>query len=137
MSGADDEEFTDATILPFTIHSGHGPLSAADGRTLYRALTQDLGETTAGSEADRNIAACRCLVGQPVTLERRGEEPIAVLRLCVGARHVTEMWSADAAVAQRNLLHELDRAARVVAKLEWLLARAGKAEFTGRPNGKQ
>ena len=137
MSGADDEEFTDATILPFTIHSGHGPLSAADGRTLYRALTQDLGETTAGSEADRNIAACRCLVGQPVSLERRGEEPIAVLRLCVGARHVTEMWSADAAVAQRNLLHELDRAARVVAKLEWLLARAGRAEFTGRPNGKQ
>jgi hypothetical protein len=122
VSGA-DEEFGAATILPFTIHGSRGPLTAADGRILYRALIQDLGEEIAGSAADREIAACRCLVGQPVALARRGEEPIAVLRLCVGARHVTEMWSADAAVAERNLLHELDRAASVVAKIERLLGR--------------
>jgi len=123
VSGTDAEEFSAATILPFTIHGSRGPLTAADGRILYRALTQDIGEEIAGSAADREIAACRCLVGQPVALARRGEEPVAVLRLCVGARHVTEMWSADAAVAERNLLHELDRAASVVAKIEWLLGR--------------
>lgn len=134
-SSAEDDEFTAATILPFTIHDDRGPLSAADGRMLYRALTRDLGEVIKGSEADRKIAACHCLLGQPVALERRGEAPIAVLRLCVGARHVVETWSADAAVAERNLLHELDRAASVVAKIELLLGCAGKAEFKGHPNG--
>ena len=44
-----------------------------------------------------------------------------MLRLCVGARHVTESWSADAAIAEQNLLHQLDRAASVVAKIELLL----------------
>jgi hypothetical protein len=82
-----------------------------------------------GSAADREIAACRCLIGQPVSLGRCGEDPIAVLRLCVGARHVTESWSADAGIAELNLLHQLDRAASVVAKIELLLARAGEAEM--------
>jgi hypothetical protein len=127
-SGAGDEEFTSATILSFAVHGDHGALSAADTRMLYRALAQDLGES------DCMMAACRCLVGQPVALERRGEDTIAVLRLCVGARHVTGMWSADAAVAQRNLIHELDRAASVVAKIEWLLGRAGRAELQAGPN---
>jgi hypothetical protein len=129
-SSAEDEEFAAATILPFTIQSGRGLLSAVDSRMLYRALTRDLGDVITGSEADRKIAACHCLLGQPVALECRGEAPIAVLRLCVGARHVTEMWSADAAAAERNLLHELDRAASVVAKIELLLA-----EFKGYSNG--
>jgi hypothetical protein len=44
------------------------------------------------------------------------------------------MWSADAAVAQRNLINELDRAASVVAKIEWLLGRAGRAELQAGPN---
>ena len=138
MSGAEDEEFSDATILPFAIDSGRGRLSATDGRLLYGALRQDLGEAIAGSEADREIASCRCLVGQPVALERcGGEEPIAVLRLCVGARNVTDMWSADAAVAQQNLRRELDRAASVVAKIELLLGHAGRVEFTGHPDGQR
>jgi hypothetical protein len=130
-SGAEDEEFAAATILPFTIHDSRGLLSVADGRMLYRALTRDLGDVITGSEADRNIAACHCLLGQPVALEPRGEAPIAVLRLCVGARHVTGVWSTDAGVAERNLLHELDRAASVVAKIELLLGHTGKVEFKG------
>jgi len=137
MSVAGDEEFTVATILPFTIDTGRGPLSATDGRMLYQALTEDFGDTIAGSEPDRQFAANRCLVGQPVALERRGEDPIAALRLCVGARHVSGMWSADAAVAQRNLLDELDRAARVIAKIEWLLGRSSKAEITGRADARR
>jgi hypothetical protein len=134
-TSGDDEEFADATILPFTVHGGRGPLSAIDGRMLYRALAQDLRESIAGSAADREIAAARCLVGQPVSLGRGSEDPIAVLRLCIGARHMTGMWSADAAVAEQNLARELDRAAIVVAKIELLLARAGRGEMTERPNG--
>jgi hypothetical protein len=137
MSVAGDEEFTAATILPFTILTGRGPLSATDGRMLYQALTEDLGDAIAGSEPDRQFAANRCLVGQPVALQRRGEDPIAVLRLCVGARHVSGMWSADAAVAERHLLDELDRAARVIAKMEWLLGRSSKVEITGRPDARR
>jgi hypothetical protein len=116
-----DEEFAHATIIPFTIHGDRGPVSSSDGRRLYRVLTQDLSRAIGGSAADREIAACRCLIGQPVLLEGRGEEAVAVLRLCVGARHVTESWSADTAIAERNLLHQLDRAASVVAKIELLL----------------
>jgi hypothetical protein len=122
-----DEEFASATIIPFAIHGDRGPLSASDGRRLYRALTQDLSDAIGGSAADREIAACRCLIGQPVTFQGGGEDPIAVLRLCIGARHVTESWSADAGIAEQNLLHHLDRAASVVAKIELLLARAGES----------
>jgi hypothetical protein len=130
-SGADDEEFTAATILPFAIRGDHGPLSTADTRTLYHALAQDL----CGSGC--TMAACRCLVGQPVALERRGEDPIAVLQLCVGARHVTATGAADVAVARRNLIEELDRAASVVAKIEWLLGRAGRTVSKGTLDGRQ
>jgi hypothetical protein len=123
-SCADDEEFSVPTIFPFTLHDRSGPLSAADGRKLHRALMQDLHESLADGAADRDVAACRCLIGQPVALQTGGDEPIAALRLCVGARHVIDAWSADAAVAEQNLLLELDRAAHVVAKIEWLLRRA-------------
>jgi hypothetical protein len=116
-----DEEFAHATIIPFTIHGDCGPVSSSDGRRLYRVLTQDLSRAIGGSAADREIAACRCLIGQPVSLQGRGEDAVAVLRLCVGARHVTESWSADAAIAEKNLLHQLDCAASVVAKIELLL----------------
>jgi hypothetical protein len=137
ISGAGDEEFTAATILPFTIHTGHGPLSAADGRMLYQALTQDIGDAIAGSERDRQFAAGHCLVGQPVALERLDGEPTAALRLCVGARHVSRMWSADPAVAQHHLSGELNRAAHVIAKIEWLLDRSSRAEITGRPDARR
>ena len=76
----------------------------------------------AGSEADRQIAARRCLVGQPVRLERRDGEPAAVLRLCIGARLVTGTWSPDASTASQNLQRELGRIAGVIAKIELLLA---------------
>jgi hypothetical protein len=124
-SGAEDEEFAEATILPFTIHDDHGPLSATDGRRLYHALRQDLSEAIGGSATDREIAARSCLVGQPVAMDRGGKDPVALLRLCIGARHVTEAWSEHAAVAEQNLLRELDRAAAVIAKIELLLGAWG------------
>jgi len=74
---------------------------------------------------DRQVAAQRCLIGQPVRLERPDGPPSCALRLCVGARLVTESWSADAGEAQRNLQQVLDRIAHVLVKIELLLNRAG------------
>ena len=127
--GIEDEEFAHPTIFPFTLHRHRGPLSADHCRVVYRALAQDLREVIGGSEADRAIAAQRCLIGQPVRLEMRDAEPTAALRLCVGARLVTETWSPDARAAQQNLQRELDRIASVVAKIELLPEHAGRMEL--------
>ena len=123
---ADDEEFSGATIFPFTLHRDGNALSASECRIVHRLLGRDLGDVTTGSVADSELAARRCLIGQPVRLERRGEQPAALLRLCLGARLVTEAWLQDAGLAQRNLARELDRIASVVAKIELVLARASE-----------
>lgn len=126
---ADDEEFSGGTIFPFTLHRGGSALSATECRIVHRALTRDFSDAVAGSAADTELAARRCLVGQPVRIERRDEPPTAVLRLCLGARLVTEAWSQDASLARQNLQRELDRIASVVAKIELVLARADTPEF--------
>ncbi len=122
-----------ATIFPFTINRHRGPLSTDQCRVVYRALAQDLREAIGGSEADRTVAECRCLIGQPVRIETRDEEPTAALRLCVGARLVTETWSPDGGAAQQNLQRELDRIAGVVAKIELMLEHADRTQFVELP----
>jgi hypothetical protein len=129
VAGA-DEEFTAATIFPFTVRGSDGPLEVDKCRLLYRALRSDVSAVVGGSIADREVAARHCLLGQPVKVEREGREPVAVLRLCIGARLVTDAWSPDAATARGNIEQELDRIAGVVAKIELLLAHAG-ADFVG------
>jgi hypothetical protein len=129
-SDADDEEFTHPTIFPFTVRRDGQLLSATDCRLLHRALMRDCGDLVAGSAADRAIAAERCLVGQPVRIERQGEAATAVLRLCVGARLVTDAWSSDQGVARENLQREADRIAAVIGKIELLTARGNWPEFT-------
>src|SRR5262249_20791866 len=112
----------------------HGkPVSADDCQTLHRALASDLGDVVGGSTRDREIASRRCLVGQPVRIE--GAQPTAVMRLCLGARQITESWSSDAAAAQRNLRRERDRVACVVAKLELLLDRLDVLKSTELSHG--
>ena len=125
---AADEEFSDATIFPFTVRGPRGPLGPEKCRALYRALNRDMSKQIATSAVDSEVVARPCLVGQPVKLERAGAKPISALRLCIGARDITEAWSLDAASARRNLERMLDRIAGVVAKIELLLAEAG-AEF--------
>jgi hypothetical protein len=120
-----DEEFAEATIFPFTVRGPDGPLGAEKCRLLYRALRNDMSGLIGNSIADREVAARHCLLGQPVRIERDGYEPIAVLRLCIGARLITDAWSSDAASARHNIEQELDRIASVVAKIELLLAHAG------------
>jgi len=119
---AEDQEFAHPTIFPFTIRRRERPLSVGECRAVYHALARDISEAIGGSDADRAIAAGHCLVGQPVRIERQDEEAVGVLRLCVGARLVTEAWSPDAELARQNLERELDRIACVIAKIELLLA---------------
>lgn len=126
-AAVNDEEFTHATIFPFTLRRDGRPVSIAETSAVHRALAADMNEAIGGSAADRQVAAQRCLIGQPVRLERRDGAPQAVLRLCVGAQLVTEAWSADTAQAQRNVQHVLDRIAHVLVKIELLLDRASGA----------
>jgi hypothetical protein len=126
-AGADDEEFAEATIFPFALLRDGRPVSIAETGAVHRALAVDMNDEISGSAADRQVAAQRCLIGQPVRLERQDDAPRAVLRLCVGARLVTEAWSADEAQARRNLQHVLDRIAHVLVKIELLLDRAATA----------
>lgn len=127
VAAIDDEEFTQPTIFPFTLLRDGEPVSVAESTAVHRALARDISEEINGSAEDRQVAAQRCLVGQPVRLERQDEAPQAVLRLCVGARHVTEAWSPDRAQAQRNVQHLLDEIAHVLVKIELLLARGAAA----------
>ncbi|MCK1652587.1 hypothetical protein IVA88_14225 [Bradyrhizobium sp. 149] len=126
-SGADDEEFAQATIFPFTLLRGGKPVSIAETGAVHRALARDMAEEISGSAVDRHVAAQRCLVGQPVRLERQDDALQAVLRLCVGARLVTEAWSPDKVQAQRNVQRVLDRIADVLVKIELLLDRSAVA----------
>jgi selenocysteine lyase/cysteine desulfurase len=125
-----DEEFAHPTIFPFTIRRDHHLLSVADSRLMHRALTGDCADLVADSAADRAIAAQRCLVGQPVRIERQGEAATAVLRLCVGARQVMDAWSPDQNLAHRNLSREIDRVADIIAKIELVASRGDWSELT-------
>lgn len=133
IADADDEEFAHATIFPFTLLRDGKPVTIAETGDVQRALARDMNEATSGSVADRQTAALRCLIGQPVLLERQDETPQALLRLCVGARLVTEAWSPDAAEAQRNVQQVLDRIARVLVKIELLLDRGAAAAVPTKP----
>lgn len=119
----DDEEFAQRTIFPFALLRNGKPVSIADTSAVHRELARDMADDIVDSAADRQVAAQRCLVGQPVRLEQSDGAPQAALRLCVGARLVTDAWSADGAQAQRNVQHILDRIAHALVKIELLLNR--------------
>jgi hypothetical protein len=127
----DDEEFAQRTIFPFALLRDGKPVSIADTSTVHRALARDMNDEINGSPADRQVAAQRCLLGQPVRLERPDVAPQAVLRLCVGARLLTEAWSTDTAQAQSNVQQILDRIAHVLVKIELLLDRSVGAASPG------
>jgi hypothetical protein len=115
----DDEELAQTTIFPFVIRHNGRVLPLDDCRKIYRALARDARRDASADERGHNpeIAAQVCLIGQPVAL---GES--AALRICAGARLVTESWSSDEAIARENLQRELGHVGAIVAKIEWLLA---------------
>jgi hypothetical protein len=116
--GVDDDELAQRTIFPFVIRHGDRVLSLEQCRKLYRALARDVADA---AFADDAAVAKPCLIGQPVVLGC-GEGQVAALRICAGARLVTEAWSPDEDTARRNLQRELGHVGTVVAKIEWLLA---------------
>jgi hypothetical protein len=135
--GGIDEELAERTIFPFVIGTQDRALSLDDCRKIYRALARDARDS-ATAEAhgrDTEIAAMPCLIGQPVALRQRGPHPIAALRICAGARLVTETWSSDAETAHANLQRELGHVGAIVAKIEWLLAHIDGLSFAEAPRG--
>jgi hypothetical protein len=119
--GADDEELAQPTIFPFVIRHHGRVLPLADCRQIHSTLARD---ARIGGD-DPEIAAKVCLVGQPVALGQ-----VAALRICAGARLVTESWSSDAEASREHLQRELGRVGAVVGKIEWLLARTHMESLT-------
>ncbi len=117
--GVDDDELAQRTIFPFVIRRGDRVLSLEQCRELYRALARDAADA---AFADDVAVAKPCLIGQPVALGCGEGLPMAALRICAGARLVTEAWSPDEDTARGNLQRELGNVGTVVAKIEWLLA---------------
>ncbi len=117
----DDEELAQPTIFPFVIRHDDRILSHDDCSKIYRALSRDARNAVSADESgrDREIAAKVCLVGQPVAL---GQGAVAALRICAGARLVTETWTSSGDTARENLQREIGRAGAIVSKIEWLVA---------------
>jgi len=118
-----DEEFAQRTIFPFILLRNGKPVSVAETGAVHRALARGVTDDISDSDADQQVAAQRCLVGQPVRLEQPEGAPQAALRLCVGARLAIDAWSPDGAQAHRNVQHILDRIAQVLVKIDLLLDR--------------
>jgi len=95
-------------------------LDLGETQAVNRALQRDLGSRFSGRTAA--VAARQCLIGQPVRIERGDAPPAGALRLCIGARQVTEAWADDITTARVNLESEIDRIADVVAKTELLVS---------------
>jgi hypothetical protein len=127
-----DHELAQRTIFPFVIRRDDRVLALDGCRKLYRALARETCEGVSAEvrEPDAEIAAKVCLTGQPVALGQSAPDPVAVLRICAGARLVTETWSSDADAARGNLQRELGRVGAVVAKIEWLLAHLDGLNWT-------
>ncbi|MGJ4947671.1 hypothetical protein [Bradyrhizobium sp. HKCCYLS20291] len=117
---ADDDEFGFATVFPFALRRNGELLGIGETQAVYRALQLDLSGRFHGRMAD--VAARRCLLGQPVRIERPSGAPIAALRLCIGARQITEAWADDVTSRRINLDADIDRIVDVVAKTELLVS---------------
>ena len=126
--GTNDDEFSQRTIFPFVIRRGDRILSLEQCKKLYRALARDAVDE-ASADAPAAVAAQPCLIGQPVALGDGKGQPTAALRICAGARLVTEAWSPDADIARGNLQRELGHVGTVVAKIEWLLAQMDNSDL--------
>jgi hypothetical protein len=128
-TGADDDELALPTIFPFVVRQAGRVFSAAACRTIYHALGRDLRAGMAGNAGRLpDITGSICQIGQPVILGKLNQEPAAALRICAGARLVTEAWSSDHDTAWRNLRREIDRVGTIVAKIEWLVAHSDAVE---------
>jgi hypothetical protein len=111
----DDDELRLPTIFAFTLEQHGRAVSLDRCRAIYRTLADDIRDSLTTDAPE--IAAQSYLVGQPVGWQLADGRPVAALRICIGARHVTECWTANAETARRNLHGVLGRVAIVIKKL--------------------
>ncbi|MDE2183657.1 MAG: hypothetical protein KGJ78_11620 [Alphaproteobacteria bacterium] len=118
-----DEELTVRTVFPFLVKHQEGHLGYDDAVLVYRALNRDLSGALPGHETPDTlqIAAALCHIGQPVKLPAGQDGPKAVLRLCVGARTVSEAWSSEPGEAERNIAAIAGQLSTIAAKLEIIM----------------
>jgi hypothetical protein len=114
--GIDNDELLLPTIFAFTLQQEGRAVSLDRCKAIHNALARDIRDGLTADDPD--TAAQSYLVGQPVGWRLADGSSIAALRLCIGARHVSECWSADAKVARGNLYRALDRVATVIRKLD-------------------
>ena len=117
----DNDELRLPTIFAFTLEQHGRSLSLDRCRAIHRALAGDIRDGLITDEPE--IAAQSYLLGQPVGWHLADGSSIAALRICIGARHVTECWSASAETARCNLRRVLGRVAIVIHKLDAQLFR--------------
>uniref|UniRef100_Q07H30 Uncharacterized protein n=1 Tax=Rhodopseudomonas palustris (strain BisA53) TaxID=316055 RepID=Q07H30_RHOP5 len=111
-----DDEMALPTIFGFTLTRRGATLSLDNCKAIHRALAQ-----TSNDVRDGLFASLACILGQPVEWRDAHGQSVAALRLCISARHVTDSWSADPAVAQTNLSRLLDQVAIAIIQIETLL----------------
>jgi hypothetical protein len=112
----DSDELLLPTIFAFTLEQHERPVSLDRCKAIHKALAGDIPGSLSTDEPESDPQAY--LVGQPVGWNLADGSSIAALRICIGARHVTDCWSARPETARRNLRRVIDRVAMVVEKLD-------------------
>jgi hypothetical protein len=80
---------------------------------------------------ERDTEPKPCLIGQPVVLGRKENNPAAALRISASARLVSEAFSSDEELARGNLRRAIEDVGMAVAKIERLLLQMDSIETAG------
>jgi hypothetical protein len=112
----DNDELLLPTIFAFTLEQAGRTVSLDRCKAIHKTLAGGIPGSPSTDEPES--APQSCLVGQPVGWNLADGSSIAALRICIGARHVTDCWSTSPETARRNLRHVIERVAMVVEKLD-------------------
>lgn len=112
-----DDEFAVPSIFGFTLQQDGRALNLKQCRAIHATLCAD----DAPSIIPDTITS-PCLIGQPVGWGGAADDQVAALRICIGARHIIDAWSAPSSATDDALGRILDDAAGLVARIETLLA---------------
>lgn len=117
----DDEEMSNRTIFPFFVRCSGRNLDLDEMTKIYRALNRDLSAALPkeATDSERALASVSCHIGQPVKLPAG-----TILRIGIGARHLSDAWSADARTAEDNIDAIIDRIRTVVRKIDLIVRTA-------------
>ncbi|WP_022723179.1 hypothetical protein [Rhodopseudomonas sp. B29] len=112
-----DDEFALPSIFAFTLQRNGRALDLKQCRATYTALTTDDAPSIVP-----DAFTSPSLIGQPVGWGGPADDRVAALRMCIGARHIIDAWSAPSSATDETLSLILDNAADVVARIETLLS---------------